>query len=48
MVKKYHSLYIQNLKRIYAQYSPFYQSFFNDHPLLERYIQKKSKELIIE
>ncbi|KAK9171853.1 Diacylglycerol acyltransferase family protein [Cryptosporidium meleagridis] len=48
MVKKYHNLYIQNLKRIYTQYSPFYQSFFSDHPLLERYIQNKSKELTIE
>lgn len=48
IVKKYHSLYIQNLKRIYNYYSPFYQSFFKDHPLFERYIKTKSNELNIE
>ncbi|OII72925.1 uncharacterized protein cubi_02156 [Cryptosporidium ubiquitum] len=48
IVKKYHSIYVQNLKRIYNHYSPFYQSFFKDNPLLERYIKVKSKELNIE
>lgn len=48
MVSKYHSLYVESLKKIYSQYSPFYQSLLNGHPLLERYSKTKSNELGIE
>ncbi|KAJ1606919.1 transmembrane domain-containing protein [Cryptosporidium canis] len=48
LVRKYHSLYIQNLQRIFNKYSPFYKSIFSGNPILERYLKTKYNQLQIE
>ncbi|KAK6589640.1 hypothetical protein RS030_120 [Cryptosporidium xiaoi] len=48
LIREYQSLYIENLKRIYKEYSQYYVEFYRDNPNIQRYLKCKLAELKID
>ncbi|KAH8740834.1 hypothetical protein FG386_003073 [Cryptosporidium ryanae] len=48
LIREFQSLYIESLKRIYKEYSPYYMECYKENPNIKRYLEYRLDELKID